>query len=444
MASRPALLARSPHDREIGRLAVPALGQLGAEPLYVMVDTAVVGHLGTAELGGLAIAGAVLTTAFWLFNFLAYGTTATVARLHGAGCHADAARQAVQSLWLASGIGVAVGAVLFVTAPWTIDLLGASGNVEPHALTYLRISTLGVPAIMLTLAGMGYFRGLQDTATPLVVAIVSNVANLVIELVLIYQLDWGVEGSAWATVIAQWGGALWYLRFVSGRVAEHGTSWAPHAAHLRALARAGRDLMTRTGALLLSLALATAMASRIGDTALAAHQVAFQVWLFLALVMDAVAIAGQSMVGRFLGAGDAATARAASVRMLQIGVGVGLVAALAVLLAHPVLADLFTDDPAVVHLLGGLLVIVALFQPLNAAVFVLDGVLIGAGDLRYLAGAMVASALLYTPLALAVVTFGLGVGALWLTLGVLMGARLVANLTRFASEDWMITGAVRR
>lgn len=439
----PYRLRRSEHDREIARLAIPALGQLGAEPLYVLVDTAVVGHLGTTELGGLAVAGTLLTTAFWLFNFLAYGTTAAVARLYGAGDDRRAARQAVQSLWLALAIGVGLMLAGALLGPLGMSLMGAEGEVADAGLTYLNISLVGVPAILIALVGMGYLRGLQDTIRPLWVAIVANVANLLIELFLIYGVGWGIEGSAWSTVIAQWGAAAWYLSLIAGHARTHEASWRPAWADLGVLARVGRDLFVRTGALLLALALATAVAARISDTALAAHQVAFQIWIFLALALDAVAIAGQAMIGRFLGAHDVAAARASSRRMLQLGLWCGVLFAVTVLALRPVLGPVFTSDDTVIDVLDDVLVVVALLQPLNAAVFVLDGVLIGAGDFRFLAGAMMVAAAVYAPLALFVNVAGWTLLALWGALGALMLGRLAANYARWRGESWLVVGDVR-
>lgn len=438
------LLRRTEYDREITRLAVPALGQLGAEPLYVVVDTAVVGHLGTGQLGGLAVAGTLLTTMFWLFNFLAYGTTSAVARLFGAGDRRAAAEQGVHAMALAIGLGVVLAFAGLALAPVGVDLMGASAAVEPYALSYFRISLIGIPAVLIALAGMGYYRGLQDSTTPLQVAVVANVANLLLELVLIYGLDWGVEGSAIATVIAQWGAAIVYLRVVARDARAEGVGLQVYGAHLRDLALVGRDLFVRTGALLLALGLATAVAARLSDESLGAHQIAFQVWIFLALALDAIAIAAQAMVGRYLGAGDAAAARAASARMLEWGLAVGAGFAVLILLLRPVLPDLFTSDAEVIAQAERVLWLVALLQPLNAAVFVLDGILIGAGDFRFLAIAMVVAAVtIFVPLATGVLAAGLGLRALWGALGVLMAARLLANWNRYSGEAWMVVGRAR-
>jgi putative MATE family efflux protein len=395
-------------------------------------------------LGGLAVAGTILTTAFFIFNFLAYGTTAAVSRLLGARDERAAAHQAAQGVWLALGIGVALLVAGVTLAPAAVGLFGATEAVRDNAIVYLRISALGSPAVLLTLVGVGYLRGLQNITFTLVVAIASNVVNLVLEVVLIYGLGFGIGASALATVLAQTAAALAYGVVILRHVRSAGVSTRPDAARLRALVVVGRDLFIRTGALLAALALATAVASRLGDVDLAAHQIAFQLWSFLALVLDAIAIAGQAMIGRFLGAGEPDEARAAGRRMVQWGLGAGVLLGAAVVVLRGVLVPLFTDDGAVATLAVSVLVVVAILQPINAVVFVLDGVLIGAGDLRYLAKAMVVSGLVvFVPLAALVLRLDGSLLALWGALAVLMSARLAGNVVRFAGARWQVVGAPR-
>ena len=274
---------RSPHDRDIARLAVPALGALIAEPLYVLGDTAIVGNIGTTELAGLAIASSALLTGYAVFVFLAYGTTAAVARLLGAGRERDAATQAVQSLWLAGAIGVVVAAVVWVLSEPVVRLLGADGPVVGEALVYLRISLLGVPAHLVTFAGTGYLRGLQDTRTPLVVAVTTAVANLVLEIALIEGLGFGIGASAASTVVAQFAGGAVYVTLILRATTALGAGLAPDRRAMRTLARVGTDLLVRTIALRAALTLSTALAARIGVVDVGAHEVAFAIWSFLAL-----------------------------------------------------------------------------------------------------------------------------------------------------------------
>ena len=435
------VLQRSPFDRDIYRLALPALGALVAEPLYRLTDTAVVGHLGTDELAGMTIANAVLATGFAVFIFLAYGTTSAVARLIGAGEHGRAAHQAVQSLWLAVGLGVALSAVLWVTADPLIRLLGGEGDVAENARVYLQISVLGLPVTFVILAGTGYLRGLQDTRTPLFVAIGTALVNLALEVWWIFGLGFGIGASALSTVIAELLAATIYVTMIRRATREHRTPWWPHARTIAGLGRAGVSLFLRTAALRGAFTLATAVAARIGTAELAAYQIAFELMYLMALALDAIAIAGQAMTGRFLGAGDAVAARAAGRRMIEWAVvaGVGAGAVLAVL--SPVLGEVFTDDPAVLALTGTLILYVAVLQPLNGYVFALDGILIGAGDLAFLARAMLLAFLVFAPAAVAVLVFDLGIDWLWAALALLFLSRAVVLGRRFHGDDWVRLGA---
>jgi putative MATE family efflux protein len=426
------------------RLALPAFGALAAEPLYVLADTAIVGRLGTRPLAGLAVAGIVLTAAFAVFNFLAYSTTAGVARFVGAGDRRRAAELGVDGLWLALGLGTALALLGLVAGSGIIDAMGASSRAHPYALTYLRISLLGVPMLLVSLAGAGYLRGLQDTRTTLVVAVGANALNLALEVVFVFGLGWGIAGSAWGTVIAQTGAAAAYVAIVASTARAAGAARRPRRAGIRAVAVVGGPLVVRTASLLLVFLAATALAARQGDRDVAAHQIAYQVLLFLALSLDALAIAGQAMVGRLLGASDAAQARAAARRLLEWGVAVGVAFAVLLGAATPWLAAVFTDAPGVQDLATQLLVIVALLQPLNALVFVLDGVLIGAGDQRYLAGAMLAATFLgFVPAAGLVVGLHAGVVALWAALTCWFAARALGVGVRYLGRRWQVTGAVR-
>ena len=435
---------RSPHDREILRLAVPAFGALAAEPLYILVDTAIVGHLGTNPLAGLAVSGTVLTATFAIFNFLAYSTTGAVARQVGAGDRRAAAEVGVDGLWLATGLGVLLTVLGLALAPAIVGAMGASDRVHPFAETYLLISILGAPALLVTLAGAGYMRGLQDTRTTLVIAVASNAANVLIEVAFVYGLDLGIAGSAWGTVLAQYGAAFAYIAITARMVRlEHG-SVRPQAAGIRAAASVGGRLVIRTGSLLAAFLAATAIASRIGDDDVAAHQIAFQMFLFLGLSLDALAIAGQAMVGRFLGADDANEARVAARRMIEWGVAVGVVFGVLLLILRPLVVPLFTPDADVQDLALQVLVIVAVMQPLNAVVFVLDGILIGAGDVTYLAWAMLVATIgVFAPAAAAVLVLDGGLLWLWGALVLWMGARCVGMAPRYAGSGWQVTGAVR-
>jgi len=430
-------------DREILRLAFPALGALIAEPLYILADTAVVGRIGTPQLGGLALASSLLLIGHAVFIFLAYGTTSAVARLLGAGEHRRAAHQAVQSLWLAGIVGVGLLGTGLLFGPALISALGGKGEVATNAEVYLRISMFGVPAMLIALAGVGYLRGLQDTARPFYVALGTALLNLVLELVLIYGFDQGIGASALSTVVAQWVAAAVFIAWIRSAVASHHVTMRPDPAMIRELAGAGFDLFLRTVALRGSLTITLAVAARIGDEDLAAHQIAFEIWNLMALTLDAIAIAAQAMIGRELGAGNPARARALGRRMTLWGVVAGLGLGLVLLATSPVLPHIFSEDEAVLALASFLLVHVAVSQPVAGVVFALDGVLIGAGDLRYLAWAMWGAAVVLIGGGLIVLQLDAGIGWLWLALHGWIVTRAVTLVARFRGTGWQVVGAKR-
>ncbi|MGW2885367.1 MATE family efflux transporter [Streptomyces griseoruber] len=442
-APAPPSAIRRQHDREIVSLAVPAFGALVAEPLFVLADSAIVGHLGTAQLAGLGIASALLTTAVSVFVFLAYATTAAVARRVGAGDLTSAIRQGMDGIWLALLLGAAVVAAVLPTAPALVELFGASDTAAPYATTYLRISVAGIPAMLVVLAATGVLRGLQDTKTPLYVAVAGFVANAALNAGLVYGAGLGIAGSAWGTVIAQCGMAAVYLAVVIRGARRHGASLRPDAAGIRASAQAGVPLLVRTLSLRAILMIATAVAARLGDADIAAHQIALSLWSLLAFALDAIAIAGQAIIGRYLGAGDAQGARDACRRMVQWGIAVGLLLGLLVILARPVFLPLFTSDAGVEDAALPALLVVALSQPVCGIVFVLDGVLMGAGDGPYLAWAMVLTLGVFTPVALLVPVLGGGLTALWGALTLMMTVRMVTLWLRARSGRWLVTGATR-
>ncbi|MFF4650211.1 MATE family efflux transporter [Streptomyces sp. NPDC001380] len=431
------------HDREILALAVPAFGALVAEPLFLMADSAIVGHLGTTQLAGLGVAATLLATLTGVFVFLAYATTAAVARRIGAGDRRAAIQQGVDGVWLALLLSAVLVAVTVPLAPWLVGLFGASGSAAPYAVTYLRISALGIPAMLTVLAATGVLRGLQDTRTPLAVAVAGFSANALLNLGLVYGAGLGVAGSAWGTVVAQNGMAAAYLAVVLRGARRHRASLRPDPAGIRACARAGGPLLVRTLSLRAVLVIATAVAARLGDVQVAAHQVAMTLWGLLAFALDAIAIAGQAVIGRYLGAGDVAGTRAATRRMVQWGIGAGVVLGLLVAAGRPLYVPLFTPDAAVQARLAEVLLVVALVQPVSGVVFVLDGVLMGAGDGAYLAWAMPATLAVFAPAALLVPATGGGLVGLWWAMALFMLARLVVLGWRARGGSWLVTGAVR-
>ncbi len=427
-------------DREILRLAVPAFLALVAEPLFLLADSAVVGHLGTPQLAALGIASAVLGTLISLCIFLAYGTTASVARQVGAGNSRRALAQGVDGLWLAAAIGTLL---TLVTVPLTrpiVGLFGPGAAVADLATTYLRIALLGVVPILLMLAATGVLRGLQDTRTPLVVAVVGNLANIVLNVGLVYGAGLGIAGSAVGTLVAQLGSALALVWVVVRAARRESASLRPDLPGIRQSGRAGVPLILRTLMLRASLLIMTYAAARLGDADLATMQLALTIWTFLAFTLDAVAIAAQAIAGRYLGAADVAGTRAVTHRMERWGWLSGLVTGLVLAALSPFLGRLFTSDPAVLDLLVPVLLVAALAQPLAGIVFVLDGVLIGAGDGVYLAWAQLVTLALFAPAAWLV--GGNGLTWLWAAFALFfMGGRAVTLLLRARGDHWMRLGA---
>jgi putative MATE family efflux protein len=437
---RRALNFRSPYDREILRLALPALGALAAEPLYVLVDTEIVGHLGRPQLAALGLAGTVLGTAFTVFNFLTYGTTAVVARASGAGRPELAARLAAQALWLSLTIGTSLLIVCEVTASPLLRALGGHGHSGDLAVLYFRIAAIGLPAALVALAGQGYLRGVSNLRRPLEIVVVANIANLVLELLFVYGFHWGVAGSAAGTAIAQVGMGV---AFVVELLRPPAESRRPRLSEMRPLLRIGRQIFVRTAALLGSFLVAASVLARVGDVPLAAHQIAFELYVFLALILDAVAIAGQVIVGRMLGGADAIGARAAALRMIAWATAIGGVFMVGLLALEPWLPRVFSNDPAILDAAGSIWVLFALMQPLAGAVFALDGILIGAGDTSFLMWSMLAAALgVFLPIALVSLWAGFGIVGVWIGLDALIAARLIMLGTRFAGGRWAVVGFV--
>jgi MATE family multidrug resistance protein len=421
---RAAFARRGRYDREIAALALPALGSLVADPLVSLVDTAFVARLGTTALGALGVSAAVFAVAFWVFNFIEYGTTAAVAHAVGAGDADRATRAAATAVATAAVSGLVALAILELLTGPILAAMGASDEVYPEALAYLRIRALAAPAVLLIRAGHGIYRGYQDTRTPFAVAIGLSLVNLALDPLLIFGAGWGVAGAAWATVIAQWSGAASFLVLL-GRAGGPSLRGArPASSEVRAFLRVGRDLVIRTGSLLAVMTAATAVAARISDAAIAAHQVLYQTWTFLALAVDALAVAGQAMIGRFLGARERGSAAGAADRLAVLGLLVGVVLAAGVAAVAGLLPAWFGEDPEVAAAISSGVWLLVATQPIGALVFVWDGVFMGAGDFRYLAVAMVASAAVGGALLALVLPLGWGLPGVWWSILGLLVARV--------------------
>ncbi|MBK7721796.1 MAG: MATE family efflux transporter [Austwickia sp.] len=435
-------------ERDILRLAVPAFLTLVAEPLFLLADSAIIGHLGTPELAGLGVASAALLSVVGLFVFLAYSTTAVVSRQTGAGAPHLALAAGLDGLWLALGLGAVVTVAVATTAPALCSVFGASPAAIAHATTYLRISAFGLPAMFASLALTGILRGLQDTKTPLKVSVQCFTWNIVLNFVFVYGLGMGIAGSALGTVLAQTAMALGLGVVVYRHARGYDARLRPQLGGILHAAADGFPLLIRTMALRAVLLVTTWSAAGFGDTTLAAYQVTSTVWSFLAFALDALAIAGQALTGRALGAGDVQGAREATRIMTRWGVGAGVVLGALVLAVHQVLPALFTPDEAVRTVIAAGLVMVALSQPVNGYAFVLDGVLIGAGDSRWLAGAQVGLLVAYLPMIawLNAHTSSLSadqtqaITALWCAMAAFMILRAVVLGLRARSDGWAVTG----
>lgn len=433
MNTLPPEASRRGLDREILGLALPALGALAADPLVSIVDTIFVGRLGVVPLAALGINASIFSMAFVLFNFLAYGTTPMVARAVGLGDREAAGRVVVQALVVAilAG-GVAVLALQVLAGP-IVAAMGAEGELRGATLSYLRIRAFAGPAVLLVTAGHGAFRGYHDTRTPLLVTLGLNLVNLVLDPLFIFGFGWGLEGAAYATLIAQWVGALWFVDLLLRRrsVTLGIEARLPAARDLIPFLRVGGELVVRTFALIGTLTLATAVATRVGTVAVAAHQVGSQLWLLLALVVDSLAVAAQAMVARYRGTGAAGTSRAASDRLLLWGLGTGLVLALLFTALAPVLPRLFTDEPRVLDAVGDIFPFIILMQPLNALVFVWDGIYLGLEEFRFVAAQMLLSGAAASVVLLLVIPLDWGLQGVWWGIVTLMLVRAISLAWRY-------------
>ena len=434
------------HAREILRLAVPAFGALIAEPLFLLADSAIVGHLGVAQLAGVGLASAVLHTAVGLMVFLAYSTTPAVARAMGDGQLAKALAAGRDGVWLALLLGSVLAAAGFLAAEPLVSLMGAGGDVRTFAVDYLRWSMPGLVAMLLIFAGTGVLRGLQDTRTPLVVATAGFTLNILLNLLLVYGLGWSVTGSAVGTSIAQWAMAAVYLAMVQRNARRHGVSLVPDWHGIRSMTKVGSWLMLRTLSLRIAILATVLVVTGQGAVNLAAHQLAMTVFTFLAFALDALAIAAQALIGKELGASNPEKARLLTRTMIRWGTGFGVLTGVLLALAAPVTGALFTPDAGVQSVLTVALWILAVGQPVAGYVFVLDGVLIGAGDAKYLAVAGVVNLAVYLPLLFAVPLAGVsgGPALVWVWAAFSVGYMLARAVTlglRARTDRWMVLGS---
>jgi putative MATE family efflux protein len=414
-------------DKRLLALAVPAMFTLAAEPLYVLADTAIVGHIGTTALGGLGLAAIVLVTSAGMCNVLTWWTTSRVGFLFGARDEMGIRRVAATVLWLSAALGVVISALLISAATPIVRALGGDGGVLDAAVTYLRIGSLGLPALLLTWAGMGVARGEGDTRSPMVVIVAANAFNLLLEIWFVYGLDWGIAGSAWGTVVAQWSAASIFITRLVRRT--HGVL-RPDMAELRTVGRVSIDLSIRTGALFAALTLASAVAARIGAVSLAAHQVLSQLNMFIALVLDAAAIAAQALIAEAQGMGDNERLHLVIRRAARLTL-FGAIALAALLLAgYRVIPAVFTDDRRVVDAVAAVMPIVAVMQFPAAAAYLLDGVLMGESKFVFVRRSTLAGLVAFAiPAVIALARPSVGLRVVWVGLVGWVLVRAVVNAT---------------
>lgn len=426
--------------RRLFGLAVPALGVLAAEPLYVLVDTAVVGHLGAVPLAGLSLGGLLLSQVSTQLTFLAYGTTARAARLHGAGRRADAVAEGAQATWLGLALGVLLLVAGQLLAQPVADALAGPGPIADGAVRWLRIALFGVPLILVTLAGNGWMRGVQDTRRPLRFVIAGNGVSAVLCPILVHVAHWGLSGSAVANVVAQVIVAALFLRALhrEGHVAK------PNWAAMRRQLGMGRDLVLRSLAFQACFLSAASVAARTSAAAAGAHQVVLQLWTFLSLVLDSLAIAAQALVGAELGAGQENRARKLGWRVTAYGLGFGILTGVVFAALAPVLPLAFTEDPTVLAQIPHAWWFFVALQPIAGVVFAIDGVLVGAGDAAFLRTATLVSGIVgFLPLVWLSLAYHWGLVGIWTGLSVFMLFRLAAVLGRLGTGRWAVVGEVR-
>jgi putative MATE family efflux protein len=422
------------------RLSASAFVVLAAEPSFVLVDTAVVGHLGKLPLGALGIAGTLLSLTAMLGGFLEYGTTARAARLYGAGQVEEALDVGVQATWFALGLGLLALALIQILADPALQVLAGGATPAQHdALLWLRIASLGAPFVLITAAGQGWLRGFQDTRTPFIVLGISNLLSVCLSLLLVQGAGMGIEGSAVANVVAQVAAGGTFIGLLIRRHAP----LAPSLERIRGQLRAARDLALRTASFFAAFTTAAAVAARMGDAQLAAHQIGFQLWILIALALDAIAIAAQSLIGSLLGSGEVDAAWALGRRLLRYGAVFGSAIAVLLVVLHGVIPPLFTNDHQVQQQASVLWPWLVAMMPFAGVLFALDGVLLGAGDLAFMRNVTALAAFGgFLPLVLATSVWGLGLGGIWAALSLFIGIRLLAGVLHWRGRAWLVPGTL--
>ncbi|MDP9116036.1 MAG: MATE family efflux transporter [Actinomycetota bacterium] len=427
--------------RRVLALTMSAFVVLAAEPLYLLVDTAVVGHLGPVPLAGLGVAGAVMAVLTIVGTFVEYGTTGRAARAFGAGDLDGAINEGVQASWLAVAIGAVVAGIGEACAvPLTTVLAGGSGATQHAALEWFRIAVLGMPGVLLVLAGNGWMRGVQRTREPVRIVLLANAVSAVASPILVYPVGLGLNGSAIANVVAQLLGGALFVRSLH-RATPHR---APNRTIMRAQLVVGRDLIIRSAAFQVAFLTAAGVAARMGIAQIAAHQIGLQLWEFTALLLDSFAIAAQSLVGAALGGADGVTARRLAWQVSRWGLYAGAAFAALYAAGWAVIPEAFSSSPAVVHQAHLLWPWFVGMLPAAGVVFALDGVLIGAGDVGYLRTiTLIAAVGAFAPLNLAALRWHWGIAGVWAGLAAFIAVRFAGMVARTRGDRWLVLGAMR-
>ena len=424
--------------RRLLALSASAFVVLAAEPLYLLVDTAVVGHLGRVPLGGLGIGAALMTLLTVVGSFVEYGTTSRAARWYGTGAVDRAVGEGVQATWLAVGIGSVVAVLGEVFAGPLTSVLAGNGATQRAAESWLRIAIVGMPGILVVLAGNGWMRGVQRTREPVVIVLVANAVSAVLSPLLVFPAGLGLEGSAWANLVAQARGGVLFV--VALRRSATG-ALRPDPTIMRRQLAVGRNLLIRSIAFQVAFLTAAGVASRMGSAQIAAHQIGLQLWEFTALLLDSFAIAAQALVGAALGSADAEAARGTAGQVGRWGLYAGLGFAALYAAGWSVIPQAFTSDPEVQHQAHLLWPWFVVMLPAAGVVFALDGVLIGAGDVAFMAWlTVVAGVLAFAPINLAALHWGWGIGGVWAGLTAFIMVRLVGMLGRVRGSAWLVLG----
>ena len=424
--------------RRLLALSASAIVVLAAEPLYVLIDTAIVGHLGSVPLAGLGVAGALMALLTVMGTFVEYGTTSRAARWYGGGRSSDAIDEGVQASWLALAIGMCTAVLGEVFArPLTTLLAGGPGAIQHAAESWFRIAVIGMPGVLLVLAGNGWMRGVQRTREPVMIVLAANALSAVLCPILVYLAGLGLEGSAVANVAAQAVGGVLFLRALA-RAAD---GLRPDRAVMRAQVVVGRDLIVRALAFQFAFLSAAGVAARMGTAQIGAHQIGLQLWELTALLLDSFAIAAQSLVGAALGGSDAAGARRMAWQVSRWGLYAGIVIALVLAAGWFVIPEIFTSSPSVQHQAHVLWPWFIGMLPAAGIVFALDGVLIGAGDVAFLRTiTIIAAVFAFAPLSLAALHWDWGLGGVWAGLAAFILVRFVGMVFRTRGDRWVVLG----